>query len=101
MRLWRRLIEHDDWINDSPPRELGNGVARPVVGALREDDPAKGGSRARLHVGEKRHDGGANVLARNAAATAGCTRLETSPPNRAISRTRLALMYVVSSDGTM
>src|SRR5678809_134160 len=40
-------------------------------------------------------------FSRNALATAGWTKPDTSPPKRATSRTMLALMYVVSRLGTM
>src|SRR6185369_4218863 len=67
---------------------------------LGKHDAAAVRLRARADGIDEAH-GGAATFARNASATRGCTRSRTSPPYRATSRTRLALMYVVSRDGIM
>src|SRR5262249_17995298 len=88
--------------NDGLAQESLDCPQRALVRRLREDEASLRGSRAAPHVLEETHVlGVAGYLACSASATAGCTSPSTSPPNRATSRTRLALMYVVSRDGTM
>ena len=104
VRCGRRGVEHHHGFHDAPVDERPHRLERSRIGAFGKHDPAAPGGGARLQVGEKGHlrtAAAAAARSRNAAATAGWTRLDNSPPYRAISRTRLALMYVVSSDGTM
>src|ERR1051325_10532361 len=92
-------IENEDRFDDPMLGEKGDRLASALVAAFWKYDPPPDTRRACADVVQKTH--WVPYFARNASATAGCTRLVKSPPKRATSRTRLALMYVVSRDGTM
>src|SRR5438094_6624653 len=96
-------IEHHHWCHDALTCELGDRGERPLIGGLGKDDTPARHARAYAHRVEEGHPrlDPLPYFARRALATAGWTRSSISPPNRATSRTRLALMYVVSRDGTM
>src|SRR5262249_39553880 len=99
VRLRHRRIEHENRADDASSSQLADRGPRALVRRFGKNNSPRSCGRAEMKLGEKAHFDERRFL--SAAATAGCTRLETSPPYRAISRTRLALMYVVSSDGTM
>src|SRR6185312_11407529 len=107
MTLGPRRIEHEDGLDQSEALRFRRRGEHALVGGFGKGDPADGRGRAPAHVLDKVHRVPRRSVnrslkrSRSAVATAGWTRLDTSPPNRAISRTRLALMYVVSNDGTM
>src|SRR2546423_4787892 len=84
-------------------RQFRHSAERSVVGRFGKHNPSTRHARAHPYLLEKAHSfvDRAGIFARSAAATAGCTRSPISPRKRATSRTRLALMYVVSSEGTM
>src|SRR3954468_13877148 len=96
-------IQNEHRGDDALPGELGDRTQRPFVSTLGKGDTSSRRARPNAHLVQKAHAGRdcGGYFWRRAAATAGCTRSPISPPNRATSRTRLALMYVVSSDGTM
>src|SRR3569833_1912808 len=89
-RVRESRIAPSDRHHDASALEHRDGRPSAIVGGLGKDNSAHAGGRARLHIRQERHF--AAVLARIASATTGCTSVVTSPPNRATSRTRLALI---------
>src|SRR5690348_1610460 len=102
MSLRARRVEHEHGIHDAVARQRGHCLERAGVGAFGKDDAPSSGRRPNADTLQKAHPPArAANLASNARSTTGCTSPPMSPWNRATSRTMLALMYVVSSDGTM
>src|SRR6185436_9501249 len=95
----RRPRSNQHGLDDTARFQLEHRLLGARIGGFGKEDAAGPTRGSRIQRFDERHF--VESLARSASATVGCTRSLTSPPNRATSRTRLALMYVVSREGTM